>query len=66
MVIATCARYRQLDVPRLHEFEGTSVYYAATGMEATYCDKQPMSIVGGGNSAGQATVSWPGAPPRYG
>ncbi|HEY0534373.1 MAG TPA: FAD-dependent oxidoreductase [Actinoplanes sp.] len=56
VVIATGARYRKLDVPRLQEFEGTSVYYAATVMEATYCDQQPVSIVGGGNSAGQATV----------
>ncbi|MEU8607169.1 FAD-dependent oxidoreductase [Actinoplanes sp. NPDC048791] len=56
VVIATGARYRKLDVPRLAEFEGTSVYYAATVMEATYCDAQPVSVVGGGNSAGQATV----------
>jgi thioredoxin reductase len=56
VVIATGARYRKLDVPRLHEFAGTSVSYAATFMEATYCHKRPVSIVGGGNSAGQATV----------
>ena len=30
LVIATGARYRRLDVPRLDEFEGSSVYYAAT------------------------------------
>ena len=29
-MIATGAHYRKLDVPRLEEFEGTSVYYAAT------------------------------------
>ncbi|MFG1926377.1 FAD-dependent oxidoreductase [Cryptosporangium sp. NPDC048952] len=56
VVIATGARYRKLDVPRLAEFEGTSVYYAATFMEAIFCERQPVSIVGGGNSAGQATV----------
>jgi thioredoxin reductase (NADPH) len=56
VVIATGARSRRLDLPRLAEFEGTSVYYAATFMEATFCDRQPVSIVGGGNSAGQATV----------
>jgi thioredoxin reductase (NADPH) len=33
-----------------------SVYYAATFMEAVFCERQPVSIVGGGNSAGQATV----------
>ncbi|GLW35398.1 FAD-dependent oxidoreductase [Actinoplanes regularis] len=56
VVIATGARYRKLDVPRLAEFEGTSVYYAATFMETVFCELQPVSVVGGGNSAGQATV----------
>jgi thioredoxin reductase (NADPH) len=56
VVIATGARYRRLDVPRLAEFEGTSVYYAATLVEAVICKRQPVSVVGGGNSGGQATV----------
>jgi thioredoxin reductase (NADPH) len=56
VVIATGARYRKLDVPRLDEFEGTSVYYAATLMEARFCEQQPVAVVGGGNSAGQAAV----------
>jgi thioredoxin reductase (NADPH) len=56
VVVATGARYRKLDLPRLAEFEGTSIYYAATVMEATFCDRQPVSVVGGGNSAGQATI----------
>jgi thioredoxin reductase (NADPH) len=56
VVIATGARYRRLDVPRLADFEGTSVYYAATFMEARFCARRPVAIVGGGNSAGQATV----------
>jgi thioredoxin reductase (NADPH) len=56
VVIATGARYRKLDVPRLEEFEGMSVYYAATLAEAQFCREQPVAIVGGGNSAGQATL----------
>ncbi|BFU45724.1 FAD-dependent oxidoreductase [Krasilnikovia sp. MM14-A1004] len=56
VVIATGARYRRLNVRRLAEFEGTSIYYAATFMEATFCTRQPVSVVGGGNSAGQATI----------
>jgi thioredoxin reductase (NADPH) len=56
VVIATGARYRRLDVPRLAEFEGSSVYYAATVLEARVCEQQPVVVVGGGNSAGQATV----------
>ena len=44
-------------VPRLEEFEGSSVYYAATldgGAAAARGD--PVVVVGGGNSAGQAAM----------
>jgi thioredoxin reductase (NADPH) len=56
IVIATGARYRKLPVPRLEDFEANSVYYAATLMEAQWCAGQPIVVVGGGNSAGQATT----------
>jgi thioredoxin reductase (NADPH) len=56
VVIATGARYRRLPVPRLEEFEGESVFYAATLMEAKVCAGDPVVVVGGGNSAGQATM----------
>jgi thioredoxin reductase (NADPH) len=56
VVIATGAKYRRLDVPRLDEFEGGGVYYAATQAEAQLCAGDPVVIVGGGNSAGQAAV----------
>jgi thioredoxin reductase (NADPH) len=56
VVIATGVRYRRLSVPRLDEFEGSSVFYAATPMEGPLCDGLPVVVVGGGNSAGQATL----------
>ena len=56
VVLATGARYRKLPVPRLEEFEETSIYYAATPMEAQLCINDPVVVVGGGNSAGQATI----------
>jgi thioredoxin reductase (NADPH) len=56
VVVATGARYRKLPVPRLEEFEGTSVHYAATHVEAQLCHGDPVAVVGGGNSAGQAAV----------
>jgi thioredoxin reductase (NADPH) len=56
VVIATGARYRRLDVPRLAHFEETSVYYAASQAEAQLCRDNPVAVVGGGNSAGQAVV----------
>jgi thioredoxin reductase (NADPH) len=56
VVIATGAQYRRLDVPRLDEFEGGGVYYAATQAEAQLCSQDPVVVVGGGNSAGQAAM----------
>ena len=56
VIVATGARYRRLDVDRLADFERTSVYYAATTMEARECAESPVVVVGGGNSAGQAAV----------
>lgn len=56
VVIATGSRYRKLPVVHLEEFEGKSIYYAATSIEAHDCEQRPIAIVGGGNSAGQATV----------
>jgi thioredoxin reductase (NADPH) len=56
VVIASGARYRRLDVPRLDHFEQVSVYYAASQAEALLCHGDPVAVVGGGNSAGQAAV----------
>ena len=56
VVIATGARYRRLGVERLEEFEGTSVHYWASPLEADLAAGQDVVLVGGGNSAGQATV----------
>ena len=56
IVIATGARYRRLGVERLEEFEGTSVHYWASPLEADLAAGQDVALVGGGNSAGQATV----------
>ena len=56
VLIATGARYRKLTVPRLEEFEGVSVFYSATPVEARACMGGPVVIVGGGNSAGQAAL----------
>ncbi len=56
VLISTGARYRRLSVPDLDKFEGTSVYYAATQVEAQLCRNDPVAVVGGGNSAGQASL----------
>lgn len=56
VVIATGARYRMLDGLDCASYEGQGIYYAATAMEANLCAGQPVVVVGGGNSAGQAAV----------
>ena len=56
VVIASGARYRRLDVDRLEEFEGISVHYWASPLEADLARGEEVALVGGGNSAGQATV----------
>ena len=56
LIVATGAQYNKLDVPDLERFEGVGVYYAATPAEARLCEDDPVLIVGGGNSAGQAAI----------
>jgi thioredoxin reductase (NADPH) len=56
VVIATGARYRKLGVPEEERFQGVGLYYAATELEARACKGQEAVVVGGGNSAGQATM----------
>jgi thioredoxin reductase (NADPH) len=56
VVAASGARYRRLQVPRADYFERMSIYYAASQAEALMCRGDPIVIVGGGNSAGQAAV----------
>ncbi|MFY0405615.1 FAD-dependent oxidoreductase [Solicola sp. PLA-1-18] len=54
VLVATGVRYRRLEVPGNDRHEGSSVYYAATELEARLCRLAPVTVVGGGNSAGQA------------
>jgi len=56
LVIASGARYRRPEVPRLAEFEGRGVWYWASALEAKMCAQTEVALVGGGNSAGQAAV----------
>jgi thioredoxin reductase (NADPH) len=56
VVIATGARYRRLGLPNQEQFEGAGIYYAATDLEARFCGGNEVVVVGGGNSAGQASM----------
>ncbi|MEM6787239.1 MAG: FAD-dependent oxidoreductase [Myxococcota bacterium] len=56
VVVATGVQYRRLPLDRLEAFESRGVYYAATDLEARYCRRHEVVVVGGGNSAGQAAM----------
>jgi thioredoxin reductase (NADPH) len=56
VVIATGVSYRTLDIPSLEPFNGLGVYYGSAIAEAASLAGQPVFVVGGGNSAGQAAV----------
>jgi thioredoxin reductase (NADPH) len=56
IIVATGAQYNKLPLANLERYEGLGVYYAATLAEAQTCRDDPVIIVGGGNSAGQAAL----------
>jgi len=56
VVIACGAEYRRLDIANIGPFEGSSVHYWASPVEARLCTDQEVALVGAGNSAGQAAV----------
>ena len=56
VVIATGARYRRLPLERWADFEGGSIFFATTELEARAVDRRPAVVVGGANSAGQAAL----------
>lgn len=56
VVVATGARYRQLGLPNQDRFEHAGIYYAATTLEARHCRGAEATVIGGGNSAGQAAM----------
>jgi thioredoxin reductase (NADPH) len=61
LIVATGAQYRKPNVPELERYEGLGVYYAATLVEAQSCAEDPVLVIGGGNSAGQAAIFAPGS-----
>jgi thioredoxin reductase (NADPH) len=56
IVIASGARYRKPQIAELPRYEGTGIFYSATYVEGQMCGGEEVVVVGGGNSAGQATM----------
>jgi thioredoxin reductase (NADPH) len=56
VVMATGARWRELNAEGVDRFRGAGVYHAAMAADAERCRDENVIIVGGGNSAGQAAI----------
>ena len=56
VIIATGVTYRKLDAAVLDRFEGTGVFYTPPAAPDQVSPGEPVVIVGGGNSAGQAAT----------
>ena len=56
VICATGIDYRRLAVENEERFHGAGVYYGAGASEAQFCTSDRVVVVGGGNSAAQATL----------
>ena len=56
VIVTSGAAYRRLQLDRWDEFERAGIYYAATPLEARQVAGEPVVVVGGANSAGQAAL----------
>ncbi len=56
VVVASGARYKRAAIANMKPFEGDSVHYWASPVEAKLCAGEQIALVGAGNSAGQAAV----------
>ena len=56
VVMATGARWRELEADGVDRFRGAGVYHAAMATDAERCRGEDVIVVGGGNSAGQAAA----------
>ncbi len=56
VVMATGARWRELDAEGIDRFRGAGVYHAAMPTDAERSRDEDVIVVGGGNSAGQAAL----------
>ncbi|MCH6229216.1 FAD-dependent oxidoreductase [Microbacterium sp. CFH 31415] len=55
-IITSGAAYRRLSLERWADFERSGIYYAATQLELRQVMDAPVVVVGGANSAGQASL----------
>jgi thioredoxin reductase (NADPH) len=56
LVMATGARWRELEAEGIERFRDAGVYHAAMATDVERCRDEDVIVVGGGNSAGQAAT----------
>jgi thioredoxin reductase (NADPH) len=56
MIVTSGVEYRRLQAEGVDDLVGAGVYYGTSRIEAENHRDQPMYVVGGGNSAGQAAM----------
>lgn len=56
VMIATGVAYRRLEIPALDRLVGMGVFYGAAATEAAALAGEPVVVIGGANSAGQAAL----------
>jgi len=56
LLIATGVTLRRLEAPGIEQLTGAGVYYGAALTEAAYYRGEPVYVIGGANSAGQAAM----------
>lgn len=56
LVVTSGVEYRKLKAEGLDDLVGAGVYYGTSRIEAEHHRSQPIFVVGGGNSAGQAAL----------
>lgn len=56
VIIAAGVEYRRLGIPALERLVGVGVFYGAAGVEAPAMAGEEVYVVGGANSAGQASL----------
>jgi len=57
-LVATGVQWRRLEVPGVDRLQGAGVYYGSGSQEAASYKGETVYVVGGANSAGQATLNF--------
>jgi thioredoxin reductase (NADPH) len=56
VLLSTGVHYRKLDIPGADRLSGRGIYYGAALVEALSCKDEEVFVIGGANSAGQASL----------